>query len=439
MGAKRLFTYTVVGVATAAMATMLTLSAVTGITPFAPASPADAQASSDGIAEEKMLSVLYYKDRRIGAVESNFEEAQLLERAGTLLGANYEIEKALQLCSENGNEKPLTADECVQALVLAVKKDYTLAKGLYAGDRLIAAAKEESVLREALEKFLTAFSQLKNEAGNACLKDLTVRNCILKKDFLLDMEEVEAVLAVCCSEKMQFEVDEDKIAEYLDGNDMPSLVPVFVEEREETVEEIVDFETEILRDDSLYEGQRLTVSKGEAGVKALTYCVVYEDGREVSRKLVAQTILVPAVNEVVREGVLPNGSATGSFIWTTAEGYISSLYGYRDLFNKVSLHAGIDIAVPTGTALYAGDGGTVIRAGESGSGYGTYVVIDHGNGIVTYYGHMSKVAVCVGDKVNKGEFIGYSGATGRVTGPHVHYEFRVNGVSVNPKKYLPER
>ncbi|GHU53479.1 hypothetical protein AGMMS49975_11640 [Clostridia bacterium] len=99
-------------------------------------------------------------------------------------------------------------------------------------------------------------------------------------------------------------------------------------------------------------------------------------------------------------------------------------------------HAGLDISVPIGTPVHAGGAGTVVFAGWNAGGYGNLVIIDHGYGIRTMYGHNSSVSVNVGDFVEKGGVIALSGSTGQSTGPHVHYEIRVNGAIKNPRNFL---
>jgi murein DD-endopeptidase MepM/ murein hydrolase activator NlpD len=122
-------------------------------------------------------------------------------------------------------------------------------------------------------------------------------------------------------------------------------------------------------------------------------------------------------------------SAAG-LIWPV-QGVLTSPYGMR----WGRMHEGIDIGAATGTPIYAAAGGTVIYAGWEG-GYGNLTVIDHGNGLATAYGHQSQIAVSSGQTVSRGQLIGYIGSTGHSTGPHLHFEVRVNGTPVNPLSYL---
>ena len=130
-------------------------------------------------------------------------------------------------------------------------------------------------------------------------------------------------------------------------------------------------------------------------------------------------------------GVLPHVGnvehGTGQFAWPFS-GVLTQ--GYHQY------HHAIDIAANTGN-IKAADKGTVIRAGWWEGGYGNAVQIDHGNGYVTTYAHMSVLAVSVGDNVEKGQKIGVVGSTGRSTGPHVHFVIQKDGVAVNPLNYLP--
>ena len=129
-------------------------------------------------------------------------------------------------------------------------------------------------------------------------------------------------------------------------------------------------------------------------------------------------------------GTVATPSAAG-FIWPV-QGPITSPFGPR----WGSFHPGIDIGVPEGTPIHAAAAGTIIYCGWE-SGYGNLVVIDHHNGLATAYGHQSRIAVSCNQDVQQGDVIGFSGCTGYCTGPHVHFEVRVNGSPVDPIGYLP--
>ena len=129
-------------------------------------------------------------------------------------------------------------------------------------------------------------------------------------------------------------------------------------------------------------------------------------------------------------------SGSGAMIWPV-NGVITSPFGYRNhpIFGRAILHSGIDIGVDYGTPVHAADSGVVVDAGWI-SGYGYAVVIDHGNGLSTLYGHNESLAVSSGQSVSQGQVIAYAGSTGNSTGPHVHFEVRSNGDPVDPSAYL---
>ncbi len=124
----------------------------------------------------------------------------------------------------------------------------------------------------------------------------------------------------------------------------------------------------------------------------------------------------------------------GMFIWPTTGYTVSSKWGYRihPIFGTQKFHAGIDIAVGSGEPIYAAASGTIVTAVYSSS-YGNYVMIDHGNGYYTLYAHMTQYIVSNGQSVSQGDVIGYVGSTGWSTGPHLHFEVRVNGSTIDPE------
>jgi murein DD-endopeptidase MepM/ murein hydrolase activator NlpD len=122
-----------------------------------------------------------------------------------------------------------------------------------------------------------------------------------------------------------------------------------------------------------------------------------------------------------------------SWIWPV-KGEISSEYGFRN----GDFHHGLDIAAPRGSSIRTVQSGVVVKTGRNGV-YGLFVIVEHEGGVQTLYAHNSKILVETGDTVKKGEKISLSGNTGNSTGPHLHFEIRVDGKTINPKNYLPAR
>jgi murein DD-endopeptidase MepM/ murein hydrolase activator NlpD len=125
-------------------------------------------------------------------------------------------------------------------------------------------------------------------------------------------------------------------------------------------------------------------------------------------------------------------------IWP-ARGWVTSDFGTRlDPYSaERKMHQGLDIATPHGQPVYSPSDGTVVFTGTEG-GYGKVLVIDHGYGVKTRYGHLSEIGVRLGDRIKRGEKVASVGNTGRSTGPHLHYEVRVNGIPENPRKFILE-
>lgn len=135
-------------------------------------------------------------------------------------------------------------------------------------------------------------------------------------------------------------------------------------------------------------------------------------------------------------GIVGTESAPGILSWPVS-GTITSPYGYRQnpFGGAPDFHPGLDIAAPMGTTVTAAASGTVISAGWYG-GYGNFILIDNGGGMATGYGHLSQIFVSNGQQIQKGQAIGAVGSTGHSTGPHLHFEVRLNGKTTDPAAYL---
>jgi len=207
--------------------------------------------------------------------------------------------------------------------------------------------------------------------------------------------------------------------DYLDLGDVLTILPVsgvyHTVVKDDTLESIAEQYKANVEDIIQYEGNYLTEPYSiEVGQK-----IIVPGGRKPYK-----------VRHVVAwSGELPAGAkrGTGVFGWPMS-GFLSQYYN--------EYHQAIDIAGAQGTAVKAADSGYVAVVGRSDTGYGRYVLIDHGNGFQTLYAHFSVILVELGESVGKGQTIGLCGSTGKSTGPHVHFELKLNGVRRNPLIYL---
>lgn len=162
---------------------------------------------------------------------------------------------------------------------------------------------------------------------------------------------------------------------------------------------------------------------------------VAADNAELSEEIADLQAAADALTAQIKDYGNSDSPYSGSMIWPVS-GHISCEYGYRYCpYHGYELHTGIDIAVGTGTSVKAASSG-VVRQAYYNSSYGNMVLIDNGGGIYTLYAHNSRLLVSAGQKVSQGQVIARSGNTGNSTGPHVHFEVRVNGQYVNPRNYL---
>ena len=165
----------------------------------------------------------------------------------------------------------------------------------------------------------------------------------------------------------------------------------------------------------------------------------YQESIEENRSALAKV-------EAEIQAAYARASRTGSTGGSTGSGAHSGSLGYPTDYRSISAgypnyssgryHGGVDFPCPSGSSVYAAASGTVIAAYNLNYSYGHYLIIDHGNGLSTLYAHNTTLLVGVGDHVNKGQVIAKSGSTGNSTGPHCHFEVRVNGTRVNPLNYL---
>ena len=212
----------------------------------------------------------------------------------------------------------------------------------------------------------------------------------------------------------------------------PELLKVEVIERQ-TYTVDVPYETSTSESDEYDFGETVVTSPGENGIQELTQDVVYVDGSVTATNIVkVETLKEPVTEYVVKGTRLKSGMTaaygSGEWMWPVP--------GYTYVSRWMSsYHKGADICAPYGTPIYAADSGVVVTAGYHYS-YGNYVIIDHGNGWRTLYGHMSALGCSVGQAVQRGQVIGYVGSTGNSTGNHCHFEMYQNGTLVSARNFF---
>lgn len=223
--------------------------------------------------------------------------------------------------------------------------------------------------------------------------------------------------------------------------------------RDVTYTEDIPFKTVEEKTDELYEGETKTTQEGKEGIRQEITKYDYEHNVIAVKTPVSDEVIQEATDKIVKVGTkkktdpgqssnvsdAPKQQADSSsgFGWPVSGARLSSKFGRRSSPKRgaSSYHRGIDLAIASGTPIYASQSGTVTIASYTG-GYGNLVEINHGSGLTTRYGHCLSLKVKRGQKVQKGELIALVGSTGVSTGPHVHFEVRKGGTAVNPLNYL---
>lgn len=304
-----------------------------------------------------------------------------------------------------------------------------------------------------------------NTTGYDFVEDVQLQTVELPANTEFDLEGLYDRLTVCTVEDAYYTVEKgdtfNKIAYSLDMTpaDLSALNPgininllmvgqqllvqqsvPFLSVRtytNETYEAVVYSPVEEIPTEKYYVGTTVTKTEGEDGLALVNADIVYVNGLEVERTVLSSETLEEPTTTYVYVGTTPRPktASTGKYVWPTSSHKITSGYGWRYIFGAKDWHKGIDIGASYGSTIKAADGGTVTFAGWKGT-YGKLVIITHDNGDQTYYAHCSSIVVSKGDKVYQGQKIAEVGSTGRSTGPHLHFEIRKDGQTVDPQKYL---
>lgn len=342
----------------------------------------------------------------------------------------------------------------------------TQACGVFVDDAFVGAVASNQEVEFALSERLADFNAPAGATDVQYENAVTFRSGMYLEDSLLDTEEMiekltaseryrsqytvqqgESVVQVAKKFSMaeselrelnpDLEEGECQAGDRLTVIKTNSFLPIQYTERM-TLTSFIDFDSIEVNTSSVNKGDTQILVPGVKGEKSNVVDIVYVDGAEASRKVIRSEVLSEPVTEQVGIGTYtaqPMSKNTvlrgsGQFSWPVDGGYIS------DPFISDRNHKGLDIAAPAGTEIYAADAGTVTYAGWNAGGYGYLVMVDHGNGYVTVYGHCSMIYVSEGQEVSRGQRMAAVGSTGRSTGNHLHFEVRYNGMYCDPTGFL---
>ena len=417
---------------------------------------------------------VFYNGEEIGYIadESVFENAEK-QMLGRIVFEDYikpeDSMPEFTIAAVRAQEL-LSEDRLTDELIKASGNELVQATGLYVDNRFLGAITERRQLLSLLESIKNQYRSDDEDANEIVefVKDVEARDGLYPVTSVINVgmmqseinreEEAQRIYTtvqgdapIIIAQKNGIPYSQLKLLnpdieksllvgqEILVKKSVPVLEVKVV--RKETVEEEVNFKIEQIQDTSQYQGYVKVTQRGQKGASLVTSEVTYIDGLEVERTVLSTRVVKEPINEKVVVGgktplaQLPASArnTSSNFIWPVAGGYVScGFYGYWG-------HTGMDIAANVGTAVYAAASGTVTKAVYNSTGYGYHVIISHGGGVETLYGHNSKLYVKAGDWVEQGQLIAAVGRTGRATGPHCHFEVRINGKYMNPANYIGTR
>lgn len=327
--------------------------------------------------------------------------------------------------AEDDAESEQTSEEKQTQTVSAEVASQAVNDGIkYIGFSETIQVMETYVGKEQIKDKETAFNEITVENEEASIYVVEPGDCLSiiaeKNDMSIDqIKELNP----------DIESDDDIYYDDRLNVTVPTAAVQILVEKQETYEEEYNEDVVYEDDDSMYIGETEVIQEGTPGKHIVTDLVTYKGDIESDREQLEENIQVAAVAQIVKRGT----KSKPTYMYPVTNWNITSTFGYR----WGRLHAGTDVGVPIGTTVRASRGGQVTTAGWVG-GYGNCVIIDHGDGVCTRYGHLSEVTVSVGQYVDQGQQIALSGNTGRSTGPHLHFEIRINGEAVDPMPYLTQ-
>ena len=360
-----------------------------------------------------------------------------------------------------GQNMQMDSEQLCEA-ILADSENVESAYGLYIDGELCAAVKSYGDIQFIMQTFLDKYKTGAKGETVSFVGETEVVSGLFDTDKIVSSEDFAETISTERTETQIYTVKDGDTAQSIANvydmtysrlmelnenlNDTPAagssvlvekVLPVLAVQtvRTETVTETIKYTKKTVKDNTQYVGYSKCTTKGQNGKRRIVQQVTEVNGVQVSREVLSSEVIVKPVNAVYTVGTKKASKVgSGSFTWPVpGVRTISSPYGYR----WGRLHAGVDISTTGvyGRTVVAADSGTV-TVKNSPSGYGLHIIISHGNGYSTCYAHLSAVNVSTGQTVAKGQAIGKVGNSGSSTGPHLHFEIRVNNSPKNPMNYF---
>ena len=349
-----------------------------------------------------------FKDKKYVLSTENMEEySELIKSASSMAeelgGENIRLEYSAYPVIVL-KKSSLKSDSSASKLLLALP-EFRRAYTLVSDGSAIYNAKTKEEAENVLNEFINKYSV----NGNAhASQDVEIKEKIVKKDSISSKKEC---------------------AELLESSGLVTVMSV----SDSSYDVEIPFDTKTNADSSLYIGESVTVSEGSTGTARVLQETVYKNGVKESVSVLSKSVTAEPVSRVVNVGTKEKEVLKSGLKWPL-KGTLSSPFGER--WGRI--HQGIDIAVSVGTPVKAAECGTVEYVSENAGGYGKYVRIDHGYGVKTAYGHLSRIDVKEGQTVTCDDTLALSGNTGNSTGPHLHFEIIRDGEKINPIPYLKD-
>ena len=360
------------------------------------------------------------------------------------------------------NQELSTVDQITDEIILASGNEIKQADGLYIDGEFIGAAIDGDAILASLDDYKQDYQYKYPNQTVSFVNKVELKSGLYPVEQLKDINHIEETIQTEKKSAQTYRIKEGDspsavaqsvgmpTAELIKNN--PDVIDTFlidqelilsVAEKRLTIqgterliyEEDIPFDVETVEDANVFEGVSQVVSSGEKGLSEITADITYINGVEQGRTIIGSKVLTNPLPQILSKGTkkplgnLPSVGSNQSFLWPVDGGKRNlGLWGYPG-------HTGLDILAPYASGVRASAAGKVVASGWQG-GYGNCVIIDHGQGVQTLYGHNSSLDVAVGQYVNQGDLIARIGSTGNSTANHSHFEIRMNGQFMDPTIYI---